>query len=229
MIAPIPPSPSEPWRRRLYLPAYSTSDVARYTGIDPHTVSRWYYGGAGLRPIFAEKPRKQPLSYLQLVEVAFVATFRQLGVSLQRLRSARDYLAQTFNAEYPFAEYRLTTEGRYVLLDLQQIEPDAEVGRLILADAHGQVAWRELVGDRFAQFDYEHGIAIRWHPAGRQSSVIIDPRISFGAPIVRGIPTWALKGRYAAGESIEELQEEFRLKEEEIRQALDFEGIRDAA
>jgi len=152
-----------------------------------------------------------------------------LGVSLQRIRRARDYLAQTLNSELPFAEFRLQTEGRHVLLALQQIERDAQLGRLIVADASGQIAWQPLIGERFAEFDYEEGLALIWHVAGRESPILIDPRVSFGAPTVRGIPTWALKGRWTAGESLEELQADFRLPREEVLQALEFEGIRDAA
>jgi uncharacterized protein (DUF433 family) len=167
-----------------------------------------------------------PLSYLQLVEVAFVATFRALGVSLQRIRKARDYLAQTFNSEYPLAEFRLQTEGRHVLLALQQIERDAQLGHLIVADVSGQIGWQPLIAERFAEFDYEQGLAMIWHVAGRASPVLIDPRISFGAPVVRGVPTWALKGRAIAGESIDELQADFHLDREDILQALAFEGIK---
>jgi len=220
---------AEPWRRRLYLPAYAVSDAARYARTRPRTVAYWHYRGGGLGPALPGKQPRMPLSYLQLVEVAFVATFRALGVSLQRIRKARDYLAQTFNSEHPFAEFRLQTEGRHVLLALQQIERDAQLGHLIVADASGQIGWQPLIAERFAEFDYEQGLALIWHVAGRASPVLIDPRISFGAPVVRGVPTWALKGRRIAGESVEELQADFRLEREEVLQALAFEGIKDAA
>ena len=55
--------------------------------------------------------------------------------------------------------------------------------------------------------------------------VSIDPRISFGAPIVKGVPTWAIKGRYEAGEGIGDICEDFDLKREEVCHGLDFEGI----
>lgn len=218
----------ESWRRRLYLPAYSVADAARYARTQRQTVAYWHYGSR-LAPALPGKQPRKPLSYLQLVEVAFVATFRKLGVSLQRIRKARDYLSQTFSSEFPFAELRLQTEGRHVLLDLLQIEPDAQLDHLIVADASGQIAWQPLIGERFAEFDYEEGLALIWHVAGRGSPILIDPRISFGAPTIRGLPTWVLKGRRIAGESVKELQDDFVLSQEDILQALAFEGIRDAA
>ena len=221
--------PVESWRRRLFLPAYTIADGARYARTNPQTIYYWYFGGGGLGPALPGKEHQKPLSYYQLVEIAFVATFRQLGVSLQRIRKARQYLASTLNSEFPFAEHRLLTEGHHILMELQEVEPDHEIGRLIVADVGGQTAWQPMVGERFAQFDYEHGLALKWYPAGRQLSVVIDPRVAFGAPTMRGIPTWVLKGRWNAGESIEEMQEDFDLERHEITNALTFEGIEVAA
>ena len=171
------------------------------------------------------RTRRQDLSYLELIEVAFVATFRGLGVSLQRIRRARDYAAQVLKSEYPFAEYSWLTEGHQVLLDLRAVEGDASAGRLVAADSDGQDAWKEVVSDRFHQFDYDNEIALIWHPASRGSPVVIDPRVSFGAPCVKGVPTWALKGRWDAGESVPDILEDFGLSEDEIRYALLFEGV----
>lgn len=218
-----------PWQRRLYLPAYSIVDAARYARTSPRTVSYWHYQGSPLGPALPGRERRVPLSSLQLVEVAFVATFRELGVSLQRLRRAREYLAQTFHAEYPFAQMRLKTEGQHILLDLQEIEPDTEVGRLIVADAEGQIAWKDLVAERFAEFSYENGLAVRWHVRGKESPVIIDPRVSFGAPTIRGVPTWAIRGRILAGEPAREIAEDFGLEEGDVLEALQFEGVEKAA
>ena len=78
---------------------------------------------------------------------------------------------------------------------------------------------------RFANFDYDHGIVVRWHPAGRYSQVMIDPRIAFGDPMVSGLPTWVIRGRYNAGETIPEIEDDFQISESAIRDALRFEGI----
>ncbi len=215
----------EPWRRRLYLPAYPVSAAARYAHAPVGTVSYWHYSTSRLGPALPGKEKRVPLSYLQLIEVAFVATFRNLGLSLQKIRKAREYAAQTLQAEFPFAELRWRTEGLNLLLHLQDFEPDNRLDALIVANSAGQTAWAPLIGDRFLEFDYEHGLAITWHVAGRSSPVLIDPRISYGSPMVGGVPTWALKGRSLAGESIREIAADFGLPEPDVRAALTFEGI----
>jgi len=219
----------EPWRRRLYLPTYSVKEAARYAGAKSQTVSYWHHRGGLLGPALPGREKRQPLSYLELIEVAFVSTFRQLGVSLQRIRKARDYFAQRFETEYPFAELEVKTDGHHVLMDLLNVEPDSEIRRLIIGDAHGQIAWRDVVAERFGEFDYEHDLALRWHLAGRQSPVEIDPRIIFGAPNIRGIPTWALRGRNVAGEPLREIAQDYGLDEADVREALAFEGVELAA
>ena len=214
-----------PWRKRLYLPAYWVGDAGRYADVNTRTVSRWQLDSARAKAVVPGRDRGQDLSYYQLIEVAFVATFRQLGVSMQRIRRARDYAAQVLSSEYPFAEHSWLTEGHHVLLDLAVIEGREFTKDLVVADQHGQMGWRDLISDRFHQFDYEDEIALVWHLRGRDNPVSIDPRISFGAPTVGGIPTWTLKGRWEAGESISDIQDEFALAEVEVAHALRFEGI----
>ena len=223
------PANGEPWRRRLYLPAYSIAEAARYARTYPQTIAYWLYGDRERAPVVSGKERRKPLSYLQLVEVAFVASFRRAGVSLSAVRQAHDYIAQVLETEYPFATVQFKTEGNHIFFELQEIEPDADLGHLVVADRDGQVAWGDLVSDRFMEFDYDRGLALQWHVAGRDSPVLIDPRISFGAPIVQGIATWAIRGRHEAGESVQEIAQDFGLDEEEVREALDFEGVELAA
>ncbi|MCH8988185.1 MAG: DUF433 domain-containing protein [Chloroflexi bacterium] len=164
-----------------------------------------------------------------MVEVAFVATFRALGVPLQRIRRAHIYASQVLRSENPFAEYQWLTEGYHVMLDLRDVDKDQQIGKLIVADRSGQIAWQEMVSERFAQFDYHEGLAVVWWVRGRQMPVTIDPRVAFGAPTVKGIPTWALRGRWRAGESITDIQDDFALAEEDIEHALQFENIQVAA
>ena len=214
-----------PWRRRLYLPAYRVGDAGRYAGVHTQTVSRWHLGGARATAVLSGREMGQNLSYYQLVEVAFVASFRKLGVSLRRIRKARDYAAQVLKSEYPFAAHSWLTEGHHVLLELGSAEGQEFAKELVVADEHGQMGWRDVIGDRFHQFDYEEEIALVWHLRGRENPVAIDPRVSFGAPSVRGVPTWALKGRWDAGEKVMDIQDDFGLSEKDVRFGLSFEGV----
>jgi uncharacterized protein (DUF433 family) len=214
----------EPWRRRLYIPNYQVGEAARYAAISPQTVAAWHRI-EGNKVLLSQKEQRAALSYLQLIEVAVVAAFRKAGVKLPEIRAARDYVQITLKSEYPFAQYRFKTEGKSLWLDYQQVEGETGRGKLLKANQAGQLAWEDIIG-RLQEFEYERkGVVVRWHVTGPGSPIVLDPRIAFGAPAIEGTQTWVLKGRWQAGESLDEIADDFGLKEAEVRAALEFEGV----
>jgi uncharacterized protein (DUF433 family) len=158
--------------------------------------------------------------------VAVVSSFRKAGVRLNKIEAAREYLSKQLEAEFPFAVYRFKTDGKDLWMDYAQFEADAGDKTLLAASSGGQLAWSDIIG-RLQEFDYEndHGLAIRWHVAGRDENVIIDPRLQFGAPSVEGVATWAFKGRWEAGEELDDIADDFGVSNTDVRAALRFEGI----
>jgi uncharacterized protein (DUF433 family)/DNA-binding transcriptional MerR regulator len=210
----------EPWRRRLMLPAYQIAEAANYAQVSTQTVLAWHKIEAAL---LKQREQRGALSYLQLIEVAVVAAFRKAGVPMKRIRKARAGASHELKSEFPFAEYKFKENAKHLYLDSQQI--DVKENTVVQADAEGQLEWESVIG-RLQEFEYENrGIVLRWHVAGEGSPIIIDPRISFGAPAVRGIATWILRGRFDAGESDSDIADDFGIKKEEVREALKFEGV----
>jgi uncharacterized protein (DUF433 family) len=211
---------TEPWRRRLRIPAYQVGEAARYARISAGTVAAWHKIE---QRVLSAKQHRERLSYLQLIELAVVAAFRKAKFSLKEIRAARDYVKINLESEYPFAEYEFKRYGKSLFTEYQEA---GGARRLLKANQGGQLAWKEIIGPVLEEFEYEHeGVAIRWHVAGPSSPVIIDPRVSFGAPAVKGTPTWIIKGRFDAGESDKEIAEDFDLNVSAVRQALKFEGV----
>ncbi|SRR6266851_1872161 len=208
----------EPWRRRLFLPSYQIAEAATYAGISTQTVVAWHKIEAAL---LAQRDKRAALSYMQLIEVAVVAAFRKAGVSMKRIRATREWAAHSLKSEFPFAEYSFKENARHLYLDSGQI--DVKEGTVLQADQEGQLEWELIIG-RLREFDYED-IVMRWHVAGRSSPIIIDPQISFGAPAVRGTPTWVIRGRWDAGESDTDIAEDFGIEKDEVKEALKFEGV----
>jgi uncharacterized protein (DUF433 family) len=223
----------ERWRRRLYLPAYAVGQAAMLANVHVRTVSRWFYGyatpsGGRAARVLGDRPRGVALSYLQLVEVSFVATLRHIGVTLERIRIARDYLARRFEVEHPFAQLGVRTDGADIFSALEDTE-GPWVKRLVVASRYGQIVWADPIEERIQQFDWDmdQQLAVRWYPRGKDAPVVVDPQIAFGAPILRdsAIPTAVIRGRFEAGEEIEEIEGDFGVSPEAIRYALAFEGV----
>jgi uncharacterized protein (DUF433 family) len=215
------------WRSRLYVPNYRIGEAARYAHLSPQTVAKWHTKpGSNRRSTLSTKEKGAALSYLQLIEVAVVSSFRRAGVGLKKIEAAREYLAKQMEVEFPFAAYRFKTDGKDLWMDYAQFEASAGDRTLLAASRGGQLAWADIIG-RLQEFDYENdeGLAIRWHVAGRDENVIIDPRIQFGAPSVEGVATWAFKGRWEAGEDLDDIADDFGVSNSDVLAALRFEGV----
>ncbi|MCW4114366.1 hypothetical protein NPA31_005240 [Aurantimonas sp. MSK8Z-1] len=89
---------------------------------------------------------------MQLIEVAVVAAFRNANVSLKRIRQAREYVKREFGSEYPFAQYRFKTDGKSLLLALEQVDGPKGKNKLIEVNRNGQLAWDEIIGSRLQEF-----------------------------------------------------------------------------
>lgn len=216
---------SDAWRNRLSIPSYQVGEAARYAKVSPQTVVAWQRDPSGM---ISSREAGAALSYLQLIEVAVVAAFRKAGVPLKEIRAAKQFLANEFKSEFPFAQYRFKSDGKNLFMEDDQFSDVKPKGFLLRPALGGQLAWNEIIG-RLDEFKYEsnnsEGIVVKWSVGGLDSHVIIDPRIAFGAPNVRGVPTWVLKGRWEAGESIDEISADYDLERNFVVEALQFEGI----
>jgi uncharacterized protein (DUF433 family) len=212
----------QPWLRRLTLPAYQIAEAAKYAGVTPQTVASWH---SVEQHLLSKRGDKAALSYFQLIEVAVVAAFRKMGVTMKTIRATREYAAHNLKCEFPFATYTFKENAKHLFLDSKELE-DVAPGSVVATDQGGQLEWETVIG-RLREFDYEdeHGIALKWHVAGRESPILIDPRIAFGTPAIKGTPTWIIKGRWDAGESDSDIADDFQIDPSDVKAALKFEGV----
>lgn len=220
--------PEQAWRARLTVPNYHVSEAAHYAGISTKTIISWQQTGE--RQTVAARDEGRELSYMQLIEIAVVAAMRKGGIKLSTIREAREYVRNKYKSEFPFADYRFQHDGKDLFLSDKDV-PGLKRGFLIRPGKRhgGQIAWPTIIG-RLNEFEYERRkIVVKWHVAGAKSSVVIDPRVAYGAPHVRGIATWIIKGRWEAGQEIADIADDFGLKDQDVSDALRFERIDFAA
>jgi uncharacterized protein (DUF433 family) len=215
---------SEAWRERLNTPNYQIGEAARYARTSASNVARWHKDPDLKLPV---KEIGAELSYIQLIEVAVVARCRDAGMTMRRIREARDYLERTLGVANPFATLRFKTDGKELFFDLAQTNEGQFIGNLVNTNFGGQLAWNDILGEALEEFDYDgdSDLAVRWRVGGAGSPILIDPRVAFGAPNLRGVPTWVFKERWVGKEPIEDTASDFGLDVEDVRQALEFEHI----
>jgi uncharacterized protein (DUF433 family) len=221
-------------------PAYSFTEASRYLLISPATLRSWVAGrkyptGSGprfFRPIIQlPDDVRAGLSFVNLVEAHVLdAIRRHHQVPLSKIRDAIDYLRKHFSSKHPLAEQRFETDGIDLFID--------KFGQLINVTQSGQIALRELLEAHLHRVEHDAaGTAIRLYPFTRKRDlhepkvVVIDPRISYGRPVLlgTGIPTAIVAERYKAGESIDELAEDYGRSRNEIEEAIRCELWLDAA
>jgi uncharacterized protein (DUF433 family) len=208
--------PHEFWRERLSVPNYRVSEAARYAHITDQTIRNWHKLGNRPSPLGSREPGKA-LSYLQLIELAVVAACRKAGMALPKIRASREYLSDEFRDPHPFATQKLLTDGVDLMMECGD--------ELLATNLKGQLVWKKVIQDRLKEFVYLDDIAAQWHVAGSNSSVLIDPRVQFGRPSVRGIPTWIIAARHDAGEGIPAIARDFGIPRSMVADAFAFEGV----
>lgn len=211
--------------------AYTVAEAAHYLLIPPATLRSWvagrYYpvrrGRKFFNPVI-DVPRRGELhlSFVNLVEAHVLdAIRRQHEVPLHKVRTAIQYLRRHFKSEHPLADQRIETDGRDLFVQ--------KLGALINISKDGQLAMRELLDNHLRRIEWDaSGFAARLYPFTRKREnhepkvVMIDPRISFGRPVLvgTGIPTAIIAERYKAGESIEQLADDYKRKPLEIQEAI---------
>jgi uncharacterized protein (DUF433 family) len=164
------------------------------------------------------------LSFVNLIEAAALARFRQTGVSMQRVRKALEYVRKEMDEEHPLASQRILSDGVDLFWEYQ--ERVREGLHLVNISKGGQKAFPEAVQRYLREIEWgKDRYATRWWPGAPRSgegSVVVDPRRAFGAPVIvgTGVRTEDLFDRFSAGDRIDELAEDYGLTFAQVEAAI---------
>jgi len=213
------------------MPAYSILVAAHYLQLPVATLRSWVCGRSyalkdGTKKRFKSLislPDKDTtlLSFSNLAEAHVLSALRrEHEVPMQHIRSALDFVTKHFGWKRPLLEQKFRTDGVGLFVE--------RLGKLIDASADGQIVFRRFVEAHLERLEWENLSVARLYPFTRAReihsprSVVIDPRFSFGRPVLAKshISTEVIVGRYKAGESIDELAEDYGCERLDIEEAL---------
>mgnify|MGYP001353017450 CR=1 FL=1 len=211
-------------------PAYGVVEASRYLKLAPSTLRSWVIGrnyhrsdGVGrFEPLIclADEGRKL-LSFANLIEAYVLRALRQEhGVSIDAVRNALEYAEQEFHiTRLLLSSDLLTTAGDLFL---------KQYGELINLSQSGQLALRIMFEEHLKRIEWENEIPYRLYPyngVDDKKIIAIDPSIGFGRPVLisKGISTAIITDRIDAGESVEELAEDYDLNTREVEMAIIYE------
>jgi uncharacterized protein (DUF433 family) len=213
------------------IPTYTFAEAARYLRSPASTLRSWargqqYRTKAGTHPfepvIDFDDAEGKLLSFTNLVELHVLIQMRRVhGIQLPKVRNAVRWVGEQLGVAHPLARQRFQTDGVDLLVE--------RYGELVAASDHGQTVMREIVVDALRRIEVdEAGLATRLYPYTRPRPeesplvVVIDPRLSFGRPVLAGtgIPTAVLAERFNAGESMAALAQDYGRDMAQIEEAI---------
>lgn len=210
---------------------YSVAEAARLTGVPASTLRRWTRGYSYTRngfryelpPVFAstEGGESPILRFVDLIEVRALRGFRKKGVPWPTLRIAAYKAAQITGHSHPFSQRSFRTDGRRIL---QQVEEEA-LHDIVTNEQYFEHFVRTFLPDHELDFSAT-GAPVRWHPMGRESTVIIEPARSFGAPICSpsGVRTRLLNRTYLAEQDMDRVAWWYDATTREVCDAIAYEA-----
>ena len=213
---------------------YTIAEASRLTGISKDRIRRWLRGyhselrGKNYPPLWESQlpsvENKVALGFLDLIEVKFVNSFLNAGVSWPVIHKAREKAKSIYaETDHPFCTKQFVTDGRQIFRDLH-----AETGENCLEEiATDQRVFTEIIKPFLKELEFRDGTVLeRWWPLGKDRHIVIDPRKNFGQPtiVTEGIPTQNLARSYKAnGSSLEEVATWYEISPDSVRQAVEYE------
>lgn len=219
----------------LERPVYEFGQVDSLLGLGHGTARRWIDGyerrGKSYDPVVRETPTGNDLvTWGEFVETRLLASYRDSGVPMLRMRPIVEGLRTEFGVRYPLATLRpYVDETRKLVYELQEQEGLEDSMRLVVEAASGHLVFSTQVRqfERTTEFGLDEGngpsIAMRIKPLGRARAVALDPERRSGQPVVRSVPTEVLAELVRAREPIEWVAEQYELSVEHVLDALEYE------
>jgi uncharacterized protein (DUF433 family) len=206
------------------------AEAARLTCISQGRLRRWlrgytYRGGEAPVPSAPVWPRQLPqidgafgLGFLDLMEARFVDAFRAASVPWRVIRLCAERARDVTGGDHPFSSRRFRTDGRTIFAEVV----DRAREQQLLDLGKNQLAFARVIGPSlYAGLD----IPARWWPMGANQKIVIDPKRSFGQPIISdgGVPTTVIADAVAAEGYVPKVAALFQLPQHSVRAALRYE------
>ena len=208
---------------------FTVQEAADLVGIGSRLARAWVAGQKGKQePIIASQlglvSGQVAISFTNLMELRFIAAFHKEGVRLEEIRRILDEAREFMNHPHPASTKAFfQTDGRKIFG--------------VIDHTNGDIALFDLAARNYAMFpiiqsslkkDVEFdpkGNAVLWYPRRTIAPhVIVDPRISFGRPVLKKsmIPAETLAEAVDAEGSVQSVADLYEVPVAQVREAIRF-------
>ncbi len=216
---------------------YPLHQAARLVGAQPRALRRWVQGYS--RRYKGEQVRSEPLwktqlkdedlpddviGFRDLLELRMVAAFVRHGVSLKVIRATVEAASQYFGQDYPLTNRQFRTDGKRIFL---QALKEASEEELLIDVLREQFVFSDIIKPSLYEgIEYGAEGAIRWFPLGKRKTIVLDPALQFGTPVISGtgVPTNTIYASYIAESRNKDMVARvFDLTPKMVTEAVEFE------
>ena len=213
----------------LELGIFTIPEVAELVNASQANVRVWVEGHTGKQSAVIHNQLgrvdgKVAVSFTNLMELRFVATFVGAGVGLREIRKIMDEVRETLEHPHPFATRTVfKTDGRKIVAEIAKNNgvsiydlrtKNFEMLNVVMMSLKDDVTY-DPAGD-----------AIYWRPRPKIApNVIIHPHFSFGKPVLEQsrIPTSTIAQSVKVEGSVPFVADIFEVPEKQVREAVKFE------
>jgi uncharacterized protein (DUF433 family) len=215
------------------VPKYTVGEVARYLDLPPSTVRWWCLGryfkiGDDRRfspPLIQpalHDPHNPSLSFYNLAELHVLSATRRFDkISMQKIRNAIDYLQEQQPSSHPLIAHEFFTDGKDLFI--------TRIFETVNLSKKGQLAFKEIVDAHLDRLEPDQsGWPAKLYPIRRRDTskkpIVIVPNVGGGHPITpkKGIRVSVLLNRKNAGESYQQIADDYGLTELEVEEAIQY-------
>jgi uncharacterized protein (DUF433 family) len=143
------------------------------------------------RPDYINEDDTLELSFRDLIELRFVKTFKDYGLSLPTIRACFKRAVELVHDDRPFSTQKFRTDGKTIFLE---ITDNVREGELIDLKRR-QGVFHSVILPSLHDLEFDADIVVRWFPLGSgRRTIVVDPARAFGRPIVvdGGVPVEVL-------------------------------------
>lgn len=213
----------------LELGIFTIPEVAELVNASQANVRVWVEGHTGKQSAVIDNQLgrvdgKVAVSFTNLMELRFVATFVAAGVGLREIRKIMDEVRETLEHPHPFATRTVfKTDGRKVVAEIAKNNgvsiydlrtKNFEMLNVVMMSLKDDVTY-DPTGD-----------AVYWRPRPLIApNVIVHPHFSFGKPVLQQsrIPTSTIAQSVKVEGSVPFVADIFEVPEKQVREAVKFE------
>jgi uncharacterized protein (DUF433 family) len=172
--------------------AISRQTVARWLRGYDYTVNGIVHHSDPLwRPDYANDDDTVELSFRDLIELRFVKTFKDHGLSLRTIRACFERAVELVHDDRPFSTQKFRTDGRTIFLEITDQVREGEMIDL----KRRQSVFQSFIQPSLHDLEFDADIVARWFPLGSgRRTIVVDPARAFGRPISTegGVPVETL-------------------------------------